>query len=200
MYRDGVANILPSAWPPHPHPLARASPRRRPTTQTEILLPGKVARERQGRLGAGGRPRGPGLGQEKGLHNLITCRLPFKGQALRDRLLTRRCLRFPASSPLSLQEPDFIFISQTISVCELKQLSSHSREGRSFALGSEDANPLLLHLLSLPWALPPTLVQATLPPSSPPSCKSSCFFPGPTGSEGQTRLGRGLQSCSNKCK
>lgn len=143
MCRDGVANILPSAWPPHPHPLARASPRRRPTTQTEILLPGKVARERQGRPGAGGRPRGPGLGQEKGLHNLITCRLPFKGQALRDRLLTRRCLRFPASSPLSLQEPDFIFISQTISVCELKQLSSHSREGRSFALGSEDANPPL---------------------------------------------------------
>lgn len=67
------------------------------------------------------------------------CCVPFKGQAPRDTVLDEIVFafscRFPASGPLSLQESAFIFISETISVCQLKQLSPSSQRRREFCAG-----------------------------------------------------------------
>lgn len=67
------------------------------------------------------------------------CCVPFKGQAPRDMVLDEIVFafscRFPASGPLSLQESAFIFISETISVCQLKQLSPSFQRRREFCAG-----------------------------------------------------------------
>lgn len=62
-------------------------------------------------------------------------------------------------------------------------------------------NPLWPHLLHFCWlALLPSLVQATLPPSFPPSSKSSHSSPGSVLSGGQTTLGEVYRMSPKLCK
>lgn len=150
LHSRGSPVHMPSS-PPLPH--ESSAKETAPSHKLKWSCPVRFSRE------CWGRPRGRvgcllrgGLGQcqEKRIYNLIIC----SGCLLKDRLcgirfLTKECLRFPASSPLSLQEPDCIFISETISVCKLRQLSSHSLE--RILSWSQGVNPLWPHLLHFCW-------------------------------------------------
>lgn len=150
LHSRGSPVHMPSS-PPLPH--ESSAKETAPSHKLKWSCPGRFSRE------CWGRPRGRvgcllrgGLGQcqEKRIYNLIIC----SSCLLKDRLcgirfLTKECLRFPASSPLSLQEPDCIFISETISVCKLRQLSSHSLE--RILSWSQGVNPLWPHLLHFCW-------------------------------------------------
>lgn len=186
---DAVANTCAEAEPtPSPAHALLVSHRflrgGSPVTQTEWPWPGGPSGEcragREAGWAALGRP-GPVPGEMPLLSRWIIC---FGGSLIKDRLcgipfLTKQCLRFPSSSPSSLQESNFIFFSKTLSVCKLRELSSHSQEARSFVLVSEDVSPPLAASLYLPWALPPCLVQATGFLLYHPAPNSPAFLPRP---------------------
>lgn len=150
VHSQGSPVHMPSS-PPLPH--ESSAKETAPSHKLKWSCPGRSSRECRGRPGGRvGYPLRGGLGQcqEKRIYNLIIC----SSCLLKDRLcgirfLTKECLHFPASSPLSLQEPDFIFISETISVCKLRPLSSHSLE--RILSWSQSVNPLWPRLLHFCW-------------------------------------------------
>lgn len=197
------SRVLRFTCPPHLHSLTRASAKETaPSHKLKWSCPVRFSREcwgrPRGRVGCLGWRGGLGQCQEKRIYNLIIC----SGCLLKDRLcgirfLTKECLRFPARA-LIPSGTLTVAISETISVCKLRQLSSHSLE--RILSWSQGVNPLWPHLLHFCWlALLPSLVQATLPPSFPLQPKSSHLIPRLRAFRGQTTLGGRFIECLQNC-